>query len=105
MLGGRKPIAAIVLQAPPSAGLEASRAGPVAVSSTTPVDFPPRLLRAASYNRPVLLRPTPAPCSSQEGIYGLRRWHARAAAAEKFANCDGCVVHISTASCACCGER
>jgi hypothetical protein len=28
-------------------------------------------LRAAPYDLPVLLRPTPAPCSAQEGMYGL----------------------------------
>jgi hypothetical protein len=43
-------------------------AEPVAVSSTTPVDFPLRPLRAATYDLPVLLRPTPAPRSAHEGI-------------------------------------
>jgi hypothetical protein len=43
-------------------------AEPVAVSSTAPVDFPLRPLRAASYDLSVLLRPTPAPCSAHEGI-------------------------------------
>ena len=52
-------------------------AEPVAVSSTTPTDFPLRPLRAASYSLPVLLRPTPAPCSAQEGMYGLSGHVAR----------------------------
>src|SRR5947209_6547233 len=60
----------------------------VAVSSTTPVDFPLRPLRAVSYDLPVLLRPTPAPRSAQEGMYGVRRTPARASRHENLAICE-----------------
>src|SRR5438132_14164012 len=63
-------------------------AEPVAVSSTAPVDFPIRPLRAAPYNLSVLLRPTPAPCSAQEGMYGLSRPGARVPKHEKHEICE-----------------
>jgi len=63
-------------------------AEPVAVSSTAPVDFPLRPLRAASYDLSVLLRPTPAPCSAHEGIYGLFGHAARVRENEKTAICE-----------------
>src|SRR5947208_6138055 len=77
-----------------AAGAGRSRIGPkkfaepVAVSSTAPVDFPLRPLRAASYDLPVLLRPTPAPCSAQEGMYGLSGPGARGGKAKKAAICE-----------------
>jgi hypothetical protein len=63
-------------------------AEPVAVSSTAPVDFPFRPLRAAPYDLSVLLRPTPAPCSAQEGMYGLSGHAARVCCNENAAICE-----------------
>jgi len=63
-------------------------AEPVAVSSTAPVDFPLRPLRAASYDLSVLLRSTPAPCSAHEGMYGLFGHPARVPENEKPAICE-----------------
>src|SRR3974390_1700385 len=57
----------------------------VAVSSTAPVDFPLRPLRAAPYDLPVLLRPTPAPRSAHEGTYGLHGQGARGRETENAA--------------------
>src|SRR5437660_12660704 len=77
-----------------AAGAGRSRIGPkkfaepVAGSSTAPVDFPLRPLRAASYDLSVLLRPTPAPCSPQEGRYGPFGPAARVGREEKPAICD-----------------
>ena len=94
MLGGRggKCIAAILDEAeapaPQGRGGPKKFAEPVAVSSTTPVDFPFRLLRAASYDLPVLLRPTPAPRSAHEGMYGFFGHLARVAKQEKLAICE-----------------
>src|SRR5215470_17708835 len=96
MLGGRgSSIAAIVDESAPRRRIDRRGLGgpkkfaePVAVSSTTPVDFPLRPLRAASYDLPVLLRPTPAPCSAQEGMYGLSGHVARVPRAEKTAICE-----------------
>src|SRR5215471_6093949 len=92
MLGGRGGcIAAIVVEesvAPQRVGRTKKFAEPVAVSSTTPVDFPLRPLRAAPYDLPVLLRPTPAPCSAQEGIYGLSGHAARVPRNENAAICE-----------------
>jgi hypothetical protein len=94
MLGGRggrggNGIAAIVVEA---RGREREGpkkfAEPVAVSSTAPVDFPLRPLRAASYGLSVLLRPTPAPCSAQEGMYGLQGHAARGRRDENAAICE-----------------
>src|SRR3954447_25268713 len=95
MLGGRggcgSAIAAIVVEL---GSARSSRGGPkkvaesVAVSSTAPTDFPLRLLRAAPYSLPVLLRPTPAPCSAQEGMYGLSGQGARAPKPENAAICE-----------------
>src|SRR5437879_8127140 len=92
MLGGRGGcIAAIVVE--PRArrcgwGGPKKFAEPVAVSSTTPTDFPLRPLRAASYSLPVLLRPTPAPCSAQGGMYGLLGPAARGPEDENTAICE-----------------
>src|SRR5947208_15329475 len=83
MLGGRggcgSGIAAIVVEPSARRGMGRTKkfAEPVAVSSTTPTDFPLRPLRAASYSLPLLLRPTPAPCSAQGGMYGLLGHAAR----------------------------
>src|SRR5579862_9150264 len=76
MLGGRGGCIAAILDepevvAPQGAFWTKKIAESVAVSSTAPTDFPLRLLRAAPYGLPVLLRPTPAPCSAQEEMYGL----------------------------------
>src|SRR5579871_635646 len=60
---------------------------PVAISSTAPADFPLRLLRGATYNHPVLLRPTLAPCSVQEETYGLSGPVARGPKRENLAIC------------------
>src|SRR5690348_9430643 len=95
MLGGRggcgSAIAAIVVE-PESArriwGGPKKVAESVAVSSTTPTDFPLRPLRAAPYSLPVLLRPTPAPCSAQEGMYGLSGHAARVPRDEIAAICE-----------------
>src|SRR6185437_15587856 len=75
---------------PRAAGWEGPKkfAEPVAVSSTAPVDFPFRPLRAAPYDLPVLLRPTPAPCSAQEGMYGLSGHAARVRGYENAAICE-----------------
>src|SRR5437763_1622204 len=93
MLGGRGGCtAAIVVEE--EAGRAAGRGGPkkvaesVAVSSTAPTDFPLRLLRAAPYGLPVLLRSTPAPCSAQEGMYGLFGHAARGRKTENAAICE-----------------
>src|SRR5213080_4099858 len=93
MLGGRGGcIEAIVVEARSAArqsGVDQKKfAEPVAVSSTAPVDFPLRPLRAVSYDLPVLLRPTPAPCSAQEGMYGLSRQGARVPRDENAAICE-----------------
>src|SRR5262245_60174344 len=93
MLGGRGGcIAAIVVEARSAtrqSGIGPKKfAEPVAVSSTTPVDFPLRPLRAVSYDLPVLLRPTPAPCSAQEGMYGLWGHLARGQKQENAAICE-----------------
>ena len=97
MLGGRGGcIDAIVVEARSGGGSEWGRgeSGPkkfaelAAVSSTTPVDFPIRPLRAAPYDLPVLLRPTPAPRSAHEGIYGLFRHVARGSENENAAICE-----------------
>src|SRR3954452_24880652 len=93
MLGGRGVcIAAIVVEARSAAqqsgGDQKKFAEPVAVSSTAPVDFPLRPLRAVSYDLPVLLRPTPAPCSAQEGMYGLWGHPARPSRQENLAICE-----------------
>lgn len=93
MLGGRGGcIATIVVEAvdPARDRREDQKkfAEPVAVSSTTPVDFPLRPLRAASYDLPVLLRPTPAPRSAQEGMYGLLGHPARVPQNEIAAICE-----------------
>src|SRR5213080_3866398 len=72
----------------PQSGADQKFAEPVAVSSTAPVDFPIRPLRAAPYNLSVLLRPTPAPCSAQEGMYGLSGPGARVPKHEKRAICE-----------------
>jgi hypothetical protein len=45
-------------------------------------------LRAAPYDLPVLLRPTPAPCSAQEGMYGLSGDAARVLEDENPAICE-----------------
>src|SRR3954451_2414329 len=93
MLGGRGGgIAAILVQ--PELRRRRERGGPkkvaesVAVSSTAPTDFPLRLLRTAPYGLPVLLRPTPAPCSAQEGMYGLFGHAARGPNTENTAICE-----------------
>jgi hypothetical protein len=97
MLGGRggrggNCIAAIVVEAEAArgrvGGTKKKFAEPVAVSSTAPVDFPLRPLRAASYDLSVLLRPTPAPCSAQEGMYDLSRRGARGPEDENPAICE-----------------
>src|SRR3954471_6793819 len=105
MLGGRggcgSAIAAIVVEAGsarPTAAFGGGITQPwggrkkvaesVAVSSTTPTDFPLRPLRAAPYSLPVLLRPTPAPCSAQEGMYGLSGHAARVSEVENAAICE-----------------
>lgn len=94
MLGGRggrggNGITAIVVEQARRSGRDQKKfAEPVAVSSTAPVDFPLRLLRAASYDLPVLLRPTPAPRSAHEGIYGLYRQRARVPEDENPAICE-----------------
>src|SRR5215471_364295 len=90
MLGGRKCIAAIVVESDRgrARGGPKKFAEPVAVSSTTPVDFPLRPLRAAPYDLPVLLRPTPAPRSAHEGIYVLSGHLARGSQHEKPAICE-----------------
>jgi hypothetical protein len=94
MLGGRggrggNGIAAIVVERTRPSGEDQKKfAEPVAVSSTTPVDFPFRPLRAAPYDLPVLLRPTPAPRSAHEGIYGLSGHGARVPKHEKAAICE-----------------
>src|SRR5690349_10000698 len=93
MLGGRGGcITAIVVEAWSTRrrkrGGPKKFAEPVAVSSTTPVDFPFRLLRAAPYDLPVLLRPTPAPRSAHEGMYGLCGHPARVAKQKKLAICE-----------------
>src|SRR6058998_2316742 len=105
MLGGRgRCIAAILVE--PELRRRRERGGPkkvaesVAVSSTAPTDFPLRLLRAAPYGLPVLLRPTPAPCSAQEGMYGLSGQGARGLKAENAAICERRIINISTALCA-----
>jgi hypothetical protein len=74
MLGGRGGCIAAILDEEKAVAPESGADGmgpkkvaePVAVSSTAPTGFPLRLLRAASYNCPVLLRPTPAPRSAHE---------------------------------------
>src|SRR5690242_16709366 len=74
----------------PQSGADRTKkfAEPVAVSSTAPLDFPIRPLRAAPYYLSVLLRPTPAPCSAQEGMYGLSGPGARVPKHEKRAICE-----------------
>src|SRR5579885_2611213 len=62
-------------------------AEPVAVSSTPPADFPLRPLRGATYDHPVVLRPTPAPRSAHEETYGLARPGARGRNRENVAIC------------------
>src|SRR5579871_5923749 len=62
-------------------------AEPVAVSSTPPADFPLRPLRGATYDHPVVLRPTPAPRSAHEATYGLARPGARGRNRENVAIC------------------
>src|SRR4051812_2791588 len=93
MLGGRGGCIAAILDEPEAAapqhgGGPKKVAESVAVSSTAPTDFPLRLLRAAPYGLPVLLRPTPAPCSAQEGMYGLSRHAARGPKTENAAICE-----------------
>src|SRR5215468_2634042 len=96
LLGGRGGCISAIVDEPAVAALQDRRgwagpkkfAEPVAVSSTTPVDFPLRPLRAVSYDLPVLLRPTPAPCSAQEGMYGLSRHGARGPETENAAICE-----------------
>ena len=95
MLGGRGGCIAAILDEPDAVAPQATVtnrekkfAEPVAVSSTTPVDFPFRPLRAAPYDLPVLLRPTPAPRSAQEGMYGLSRHGARGRKSENAAICE-----------------
>ena len=93
MLGGRGGwiIAAIVVEreeVAPQGRLGPKKVTePVAISSTAPADFPLRLLRTATYNHPVLLRPTLAPCSVQEETYGLSRHGARGLLRENVAIC------------------
>src|SRR3954447_15053987 len=93
MLGGRGGCIAAILNEPeataPQPGADQKKvAESVAVSSTAPTDFPLRLLRAAPYSLPVLLRPTPAPCSAQEGMYGLSGHAARVSREENAAICE-----------------
>src|ERR1700761_5777359 len=93
MLGGRGGCIAAILdeaEGPAPQGRFGPKkfAEPVAVSSTTPVDFPFRPLRAAPYDLPVLLRPTPAPRSAQEGMYDLSRHCARGRETENAAICE-----------------
>src|ERR671921_1469 len=97
MLGGRggrggNCIQAILVgrksAAPQEPGGPKKVAESVAVSSTAPTDFPLRLLRAAPYSLPVLLRPTPAPCSAQGGMYGLSGHAARGRKPENPAICE-----------------
>src|SRR4029079_12624270 len=93
MLGGRGGCITAILVGRKSAAPQ-ERGGPkkvaesVAVSSTAPTDFPLRLLRAAPYSLPVLLRPTPAPCSAQEGMYGLSGHAARGRRTKNAAICE-----------------